>query len=135
MNVLRKICVAFATLLLSFGTAQAQNSKGFDVFVPISKYLAQGDAESLSAWFSENMEVSVISNGGNCSRAQAKHLLKSFFENYSPRSFEIIHTTGRAKMKYALGNLSAGGESFIVRIFVCSENDRFLIQELKIERR
>lgn len=135
MKLLRLI-IPLTVLLLTTGTGLgAQNPKGFDVFVPISKYLAQGDAESLSAWFSDNLEISVISNKGNCSRSQAKHLLKSFFESYSPRSFEIIHTAGRIRMKYALGNMNAGGESFLVTIFVCREDEKFLIQELKIERK
>ena len=37
-------------------------------------------------------------------------------------------------MKYALGNLNAGGETYLVTIFVyCSENKN-QIQQFKIER-
>ena len=112
---------------------QAQNDDR-DVFVPIGKYIVHGDAESLSAWFADNLEISVISPMSNCSKNQAKLIMKSFFEDYTPRSFEISHKAGRPNMKYALGVLSAGGENFNVTIFVRSKGDDYLIQQLKIEK-
>ena len=68
------------------------------------------------------------------SRAQAKQILKTFFDAYTPRSFDITHTAERANMKYALGNLNAGGETFTVTIFVSAKSDGYKIQQLKIER-
>ena len=88
---------AFAVMLSLCGHAQA-HGRGYEVFTPISKYLGQGDAEKLSAWFAENMEVTILSNTHDCSRNQACQLLKSFFKSYSPRSFEIAHKAGRANM-------------------------------------
>ncbi|MBQ1655614.1 MAG: DUF4783 domain-containing protein, partial [Bacteroidales bacterium] len=41
---------------------------------------------------------------------------------------------GRANMKYALGTLKAGGETFNVTIFLSCKEDRYRIQQLKIER-
>lgn len=109
-------------------------TEGYEVFLPIAKYLAQGNSDALYAWFAENLDLSVIAESGDCSRSQARQILKAFFESYTPRSFEITHTAGRANMKYALGNLSAGGESFLVTIFVGCKDGTFRIQQLKIER-
>lgn len=115
-------------------TSAPQSSSPGDVFNPISKYMSQGNAEALSAWFAENLEVTVLSRGGDASKAQARQILKSFFDNYTPRSFEITHTAGRANMKYALAELNAGGETFQVTIFVSCKDDTYKIQQLKIER-
>ena len=101
---------------------EAPQPGGFDVFIPISKYIAQGNADNLSAWFDDT------------SKAQAKQIVKSFFENYTPRSFAINHTAGRDNMKYALGTLKAGGENFSVTIFVSAKGKSFKIQQLKIEQ-
>lgn len=119
--------------LLSCGRLLAQPA-GYDVFVPICKYMAQGNADSLSAWFDDNLEIAVVSQGSNASKAQAKQIVKTFFENYTPRSFEVNHTAGRDNMKYALGTLKAGGENFSVTIFVSSKGKSYKIQQLKIER-
>ena len=129
-HILKGIVVAL--MLLSGRVLLAQDS-GYDVFNPISKYLSQGDAESLSAWFSDNLEVTIFSDSNDSSRNQARQILKAFFNSYTPRSFEIIHKAGRSNMKYALGTLNAGGEVFMVTIFVNYKDNGYKIQHLKIE--
>lgn len=108
--------------------------KGYDVFNPIAKYMAMGDADKLSAWFSENLEVTIFSTSNDSSRNQARQIMRSFFRSYTPRSFEITHKAGRPNMKYALGTLTAGGERFVVTIFVNYKDQDYKIQHLKIER-
>ena len=125
--------LAAVMTFVSAGNLSAQDS-GYDVFNPIAKYMGMGDAESLSAWFSDNLEVTIFSNTNDSSRNQARQILKSFFRSYTPRSFEITHKAGRANMKYALGTMSAGGEMFVVTIFVNYADTDYRIQHLKIER-
>ena len=119
--------------LLPCMCAYAQD-KGYDVFVPIAKYMAQGDADRLSAWFSDNLEVTIFATSNDASRNQARQIMKSFFKSYTPRSFEITHRAGRSNMKYALGTLTAGGEMFLVTIFVNFKDEGYKIQQIKIER-
>lgn len=121
-----------ATLLIPTAKSYAQDS-GYDVFNPIAKYLSLGDADKLSAWFSDNLEITIFSDSNDSSRNQARQIMKSFFNSYTPRSFEITHKAGRSNMKYALGNLNAGGEVFLVTIFVNYRDTGYKIQHLKIE--
>ena len=126
--------LATAAVIFSFHLNTAAQSRGYEVFTPISKYLGRGDAEKLSAWFSDNLEITIFSTTNDYSRNQACQVLKSFFKSYTPRSFEIAHKTGRGNMKYALGTLTAGGEHFLVTIFVGYKGSSYKIQHLKIER-
>ncbi|MBR0301229.1 MAG: DUF4783 domain-containing protein [Bacteroidales bacterium] len=128
-----KAFIAAALLLVASPGGKAQ-SGNYDVFVPISKYISQGNAEALSAWFSENLDVTVLSKGGNSSKVQAKQMVSGFFNAHTPRSFEVTYTAGRANMKYALGNLNAGGETYLVTIFVYCTDGKNQIQQFKIER-
>ena len=132
MNATKMLLTACAAVFVCIG-AKAQTGD-YDVFVPIAKYLAQGNSEAISAWYADNLDITVLSKGGNSSRNQAKQILKTFFESYTPRSFEVRYTAGRANMKYALGTLNAGGENFLVTIFVSSKGDAYTIQQIKIER-
>ena len=132
MNSLRSALVA--ALMLVGGVFSHAQTPDYDVFVPIAKYLSQGNSDAISAWFADNLDVSVLSKGGNSSRNQAKQILKTFFDSYTPRSFQITYTAGRGGMKYALGTLNAGGENFLVTIFVSSKGEAYTIQQLKIER-
>ncbi|MBR4809242.1 MAG: DUF4783 domain-containing protein [Bacteroidales bacterium] len=122
------------TLIKSIVHSPATPDNSDDVFIPISKYLAAGNAEALSAWFADNLEIAVLAKETDASRAQARQVVKTFFESHTPRSFNITHTAGRANMKYALGTLMAGGEAFSVTIFMSCKNDTYKIQQLKIER-
>ncbi|MBR2064188.1 MAG: DUF4783 domain-containing protein [Bacteroidales bacterium] len=128
------LSVVAATVALLSGVSVSAQDTGYDVFNPIAKYLAMGDAEKLSAWFSENLEVTIFSDSNDSSRNQARQIVKSFFRSYTPRSFEITHRAGRSNMKYALGTLNAGGEMFLVTIFVGYDDTAYRIQHLKIER-
>ena len=130
-RIITGIFVAFALVTSAGMNAQ---EKGYDVFNPISKYLAGGDADRLSAWFSDNLEVTIFATSNDSSRNQARQIMKSFFKSYTPRSFEISHKAGRSNMKYALGTLNAGGEMFLVTIFVNLRGEAYKIQHLKIER-
>ncbi len=123
-----------AAVVMLFGFRASAQDAGYDVFNPIAKYLEKGDADKLSAWFSDNLEVTIFSDSNDSSRNQARQILKSFFNSYTPRSFEITHKAGRSNMKYALGNLSTGGEMFTVTIFVSYDKNSYKIQHLKIER-
>ena len=101
---------------------------------PTGKQKNKGDTETQAAWFDDNLELTISDQGSSASKNQAKQILKSFFAEYTPHQFHISHTAEKANMKYALGSLSAGGESFSVTIFIRAKGDSYKIQELKIER-
>ena len=132
MKALAKITSIILLLAFSIGT-KAQ-SGDYDVFVPIAKYISHGDAERLSAWFADNLEVTVLTETNDSSKNQVRQILKSFFDSHTPRSFDITHTAGRSNMKYALGVLNAGGEEYNVTIFVCYSPTGYKIQQIKIDR-
>ena len=119
-------------LILTPFIAFSQNNG--DVFVPIGKYIQQGDSEKLSAWFASNLEIDILGNVNDCSKTQATQIIKDFFVTYTPKTFNIIHKSGKAPMIYAIGTLNAGGEKFRVTIFVKTQNNGNHIQQLRIER-
>lgn len=128
----KTILVAVATLI-SLTTLNAQTSEQ-DVFSPIGKYFQAGDYEKLSAWFADNLELDILGAINNCTRNQAKLIMKNFFTNNTPKKFEIVHKSGKAPMKYAIGNLSAGGSEFRVILFVKISDSTSYIQQIKIEK-
>ena len=133
MSLLRKILV-LAAILLSGLSLRAQTD-GYDVFIPISKYISQGNSDNLSAWFADNLDITVLSSSRNCSKAQARQILRNFFGTYTPRSFEVTHRASDANKKYLIGILNAGGENFQVTIYATSSGgDTYKIQQLGIAR-
>ncbi|MGM9774003.1 MAG: DUF4783 domain-containing protein [Candidatus Egerieousia sp.] len=113
-------------------SAVIQPSKG-DVFVPIAKYIRNGDAEKLSAWFADNIEIAILGEHSECSKAQARQIMKKFFAQYSPKSFTIIHKSGSVPMKYAIGHLNAGAESFYVILLINIHKSRAELVRIRVE--
>jgi len=130
---MKKILLSFLFALLSIGAIQAQDQSQ-DVFTPISKYIQAGDYEKLSAWFSDNLELDILGAINNCTRNQAKLIMKNFFTNHTPKSFRIIHKSGKSPMKYAVGKLNAGGENFRIILYVKNTDDVSSIEQIKVEK-
>ena len=120
-------------LLAGILFARAQDGAQ-DVFTPIGKYIQSGDYDKLSAWFADNLELDLLGSVSTCSRNQARRIMKDFFADYTPKSFEIVHKSGKAPMRYAIGVLHAGGETFQVTLYVRTGEGKSDIQQLKIER-
>lgn len=128
---IRKSVVLLTFLCTTLVPASAQDQ---DVFVPIGKYIQQGNPEKLSAWFASNLELDILGAVNDCSKVQASQIMKEFFITYTPKSFSIIHKSGRPPMKYAIGTLNAGGEKFRITLFVRTNETGNQIQQLRIER-
>ena len=122
-------------LISNTGSRTQQPQGEFSVFSSITKYLAQGDEASLSTWFADNLDVTVLSTSRNCSKKQAREILRNFFASKTPRSFEVTHKASEANKKYLIGQLNAGGELFQVTIYATSSGqETYKIQQLNISR-
>ena len=125
---MRGLRIFAVSLMFMAGTvAYSQPGASMDVFYPIAKYMEQGDAEKLSAWFDDHMEISVNGVCSDSGRNQARQILKLFFDGNRPSAFSIRHTASKANMKYASVNYN-------VTIFVNLRDDGYRIQQLKIEK-
>jgi hypothetical protein len=129
---MRVLALLLSIIFFNFSALKAQQAQ--DVFVPIGKYIQQGDSESLSAWFANNLELDILGKTSDCSKVQATQIMKDFFVNYTPKAFSVIHKSGKAPLTYAIGSLSAGGEKFRITLFVMTQEKGNQIQQLRIER-
>ena len=84
---IKAILISMLTVLCIGMNAQ---DKAHDAFAPIGKYFAMGDAEKLSAWFSDNLEVTIFSTSNDSSRSQARQILKSSFSNIRIMPFSVV---------------------------------------------
>ena len=75
-----------------------------------------------------------------CGRLSAQSQNPERLDVFTPISKYIVSgdaeclSAEKANMKYALGNLSAGGENFTVTIFITTKGDGYKIQQFKIEK-
>ena len=132
--MLQKRCLCVLLALAAFLFPARGQGNADAVFVPISKYLYEGDADKLSAWFYDSVELSIDQYDSVMSRKQACRMMRSFFNSHTPERFNLGHSASKANVKSAVGKLVAGGERFDVSIFVSDRGDGYKIQKLKIQK-
>jgi len=127
------ILVAVLCSAAPYTNVPPQNQGG-DVFIPIAKYIQKGDADRLSAWFADNLEIEILGQKSECSSTQATRIMKNFFSQYTPKNFSIIHKSGSPPMKYAIGTLNTGSENLRVVLLVRINPGTPQILRISIER-
>ena len=103
-----------------------------DPYEDIANAIRSGDAKSVSRYFSNSVDLTLIGQEDVYSKAQAEQILKDFFTKNTPRSFSIIHR-GESKdgAKYAIGNLSTSNGNYRVYYYFKVAGGSVNIQELR----
>ena len=107
-----------------------------DPYEEVSQALRSGNAQQVSNFFQGNIDMTILTQEGMYSKAQAEVILKDFFSKNPPKSFSILHKgTSKEGSLYAIGNLeTATGEIFRTYFFIKSVAGKNIIQELRIEK-
>ena len=102
----------------------------------ISLAIRSGDADKISEYFDTNVEITILDKEAVYSKAQAKQVLKDFFNKNKPKSFQIVHK-GESKdaAKYVIGTLiTTANKSFRTYIYIKQKSSKYYIQELRFEQ-
>ena len=116
-------------IILSVGQTVAQN----DLLDEIATSLRSGDARSVSRYFGNTIDLTIISQEEVYSKVQAEQILKDFFLKNQPRSFTIIHK-GESKegARYAIGSLvTNSGQVYRTYFYMKQQGNTAIIQELR----
>jgi hypothetical protein len=107
------------------------SAQSFDVALKQMKTaIHAGDYSSLSDLFSASVDLTVRDTDGIFSKAQAKGVLKSFFENDKPKSFQVKHQgSSNDGTVYAIGLYISNKGSY--RVYALFKNAK--IVQLQIE--
>lgn len=100
----------------------------------MNKAISDGNYASLSDLFSDSVDLTVRNTDGVFSKAQAKGVLKSFFENDKPKSFQIKHQgSSNDGTVYAIGLYVSNKGSYRVYALFKEKQGSAKIVQLQIE--
>jgi len=114
---------------LSVNIASAE----LDLLDDIANALRSGDAKSVSKYFGNSVDLTIITQEEVYSKVQAEQVLRDFFSKNQPRSFTIIHK-GESKegARYAIGSLiTTQGVSYRTYFYIKQQGGNAIIQELR----
>lgn len=123
----------FAFLLLPALAFAKQGTPGLE---SISAALNTGDIETLSKYFSENVEISIQDKEQVYSKAKATEVMRSFFAANKPKAFSQIHkgTSRENSDQYCIGSLSATTGSYRVYLYLKVNGSSMTIQEIRLDK-
>jgi hypothetical protein len=124
--IFTSLLVASAIVLSSFG----QNNSSIDEVIGA---LRSGNANELSRYFDDNVEVTLPVKSDSYSKAQAQLILKDFFANNDVRGFELKHKGDSPGGHYCIGTLQTKSGNFRAHIFMKSKGDKELVKELRFQ--
>jgi hypothetical protein len=96
--------------------------------------IKKGDARSLSEYFHQNLEMTILDKDYMASKNQATRIMEDFFKNNPPVDFAISFEGTKEKSKYAIGTLKTTDQDFRVNLFFINKNNNRFIYYLSIEK-
>ena len=124
--IFTSLLVASAMLLSSFG----QSISSIDEVIGA---LRSGNANELSRYFDDNVEVTLPVKSDSYSKAQAQLILKDFFANNDVRGFELKHKGDSPGGHYCIGTLQTKSGNFRAHVFMKSKGQKELVKELRFQ--
>ena len=122
--------------LLLFAPFALMANQGNPSLEAIAKALSSGDADALSRYLADNVEVSILYNEQLYPKAKATEALRSFFSSNKPKQFSQVHqgTSRENSDKYCIGNMAASNGSYRVYIYLKVEGNTASIQEIRFDK-
>lgn len=122
--------IATVTFLMANMIMAQSNGAG-----QIGQLLGAGNAKELSAHFTSNVDLTVLSTDDVYSRAQAEQILRKFFQENPPSAFKKEHD-GKTKAgdSYVIGTLVTSNGSFRTTYFLKQVEVSLRVKQLRIEQ-
>ncbi|MDR2962086.1 MAG: DUF4783 domain-containing protein [Bacteroidales bacterium] len=122
---MKTLLIAITFALSSIG-AMAQQQEIINCF-------KTNNAECLSAYLGDNVDLTVGNTEGVYSKAQAKVILQKFINDNAVKEFKIVHATGNESAKNLIAQMQSASKSYRVYFLMKQINSKPIIQKIRIE--
>jgi polyphosphate kinase len=95
--------------------------------------LRSGDADGLSKYLDDNVEVTLPVKSDTYSKAQAQVILKDFFDNNNVKGFELKHKGDSPGGHYCIGTLQTKSGNFRAHVFMKSKGSKEVVKEIRFQ--
>jgi len=104
------------------------------VSTQIQKGLKLNNADLIAPLFNEQVEMSILNKEDIFSATQAKNILKNFLLKHKVKSYTLLHSGGKANVKYYIGNIDTEmGNYRVFFLLKSNESNNFKVYQFRIE--
>jgi hypothetical protein len=126
---MRKI-IFLSTVVIAFLLSAFKPIAGLD---DVINALKSGNAQELSKYIDDNIEISLPDKTENYSRAQAVMVLKDFFTNNGVTGFDVQFKGENGGGQYCIGDLKTKSGVYRTTVFMKTKDNKQLIKELRFK--
>ena len=122
--------------LLIFAPMTTFAYQGNPTLEAITSALNSGDADALSKYFADNVEISIQDKEQVYAKAKALDVVRSFFNSNKPKSFSQMHkgVSRENSDQYCIGNLVSANGNFRVYLYLKVSGSNLSIQEIRFDK-
>ncbi|HYM94514.1 MAG TPA: DUF4783 domain-containing protein [Chitinophagaceae bacterium] len=95
--------------------------------------LRSGNADGLSKYFDDNVELTLPDKSDNYSKAQALLILKDFFNNNNVKNFDVKHKGDNGNGQFCIGTLQTKSGNFRTTVFMKMKGNRELVKNIRFQ--
>jgi hypothetical protein len=102
----------------------------------IANALSTGDADALSKYMADNVEISIQDKEQTYTKVKATEVLRSFFGSDKPKSFSQVHkgTSRENSDQYCIGNMATTSGTYRVYLYLKVNGSSISIQEMRFDK-
>ena len=119
-----------STIVIAFLMSAFKPITGLD---DVINALKGGNAQELSKYIDDNIEISLPDKSDNYSRTQAVMVLKDFFSNNGVTGFDVQFKGENGGGQYCIGNLKTKSGVYRTTVFMKSNDGKQVIKEIRFK--
>lgn len=89
-----------------------------------------GDANQLSKYFDDRIDIQLPTKSENYSRAQAEMILRDFFSSNAVKNFQVKHTGENNGAQFCIGLLQTKNGNYRTKLYMKQKGERQVLQEI-----
>ncbi|HET9279701.1 MAG TPA: DUF4783 domain-containing protein, partial [Flavitalea sp.] len=92
--------------------------------------MRSGNANQLSRYFDDRIDIQLPSKSDNYSRTQAEMILKDFFSSNEVTNFQVKHKGENNGAQFCIGLLQTRHGNYRTKLYMKQKGDRQVLQEI-----
>jgi hypothetical protein len=123
----------FLTLALAFKPVSGSALNPISGLDDVINALRTGNAQELSKYVDDNIEISLPDKSDSYSRAQAVMVLKDFFNSNGVTGFEMQFKGENGGSQFCVGKLTTRSGSYRTTVFMKTKDGKQLVKEIRFQ--
>ena len=128
MKLIKFTFIIFALAFFS------QESKSQSFPQEIIKATQRGDANSLASFFNDKVELILPAKSGVFSKEQAQFVMRDFFNDHKPTSFQVNHEGVRDNSAYVIGRYVCAKDQFRFYFLTKNVDNKTVIIQIRVDK-